>query len=95
MDTELKPETTILKNVNWLTSDMDGETVMMDLDSGNYFALSTVGSTIWNLIDKPITVADIYKRLMEEYEVSKEQCEKESMLFLKMTLKAKIIKIIE
>ena len=95
MDAELKPETTILKNVNWLTSDMDGETVMMDIDSGHYFSLSTVGSTIWNLIDNPITVAEIFKKLMEEYEVSKEQCEKETMLFLKMTLKAKIVRIIE
>ena len=41
-----------------------------------------VGLIIWNLIQTEITVGDIIKRLMEDYEVSEEECTSAVIKFL-------------
>ncbi len=30
---------------------IDGESVMIDFDTGNYYSLNPVGSAIWDLVD--------------------------------------------
>lgn len=56
-------------------TDLSGEKVMVDFDSGKYFMIKGAGNDIWNLIQTEITVGDIIKRLMEDYEVSEGECE--------------------
>ena len=63
-------------------SELDGETVMMDMERGNYFMLNPVGSRIWELIEKPVSVEEIIHRLREEYEVSLEECHEAVKEFL-------------
>ena len=92
---EITLETKIKKNDNWLTSDMDGETVMMDIDSGRYYALTEVGTSIWEKIDEPISLEEVCKQLGEEYEVTEEQCQQETFKFVEMIHKFKIITIID
>jgi hypothetical protein len=92
---EITLTTKIQKNDNWLTSDMDGETVMMDIDSGKYYALTEVGTSIWEKIDNPITLAEICDGLKEEYEVSAEQCKEETFTFVEMIHKFKIISVLD
>ena len=60
-------------------TDLSGEKVMVDFDSGKYFMIKGAGNDIWNLIQTEITVGDIIKRLMEDYEVSG-VCEKFSVI---------------
>ena len=48
-------------------TDLSGEKVMVDFDSGKYFMIKGAGNDIWNLIQTEITVGDIIKRLMEDY----------------------------
>lgn len=58
-------------------SELDNEVVILKLDNGTYYGLSDVGVSIWNQIQKPITVEDITKNLLEEYEVEPGQCRRE------------------
>ena len=95
MMSDITLDTKIQKNENWLTSDMDGETVMMDIDSGKYYALTEVGTSIWEKIDDPISMADICNQLGQEYEVSDEQCKQETFKFVEMIHRFKIIKIVD
>lgn len=63
-------------------TDLSGEKVMVDFDSGKYFMIKGAGNDIWNLIQTEITVGDIIKRLMEDYEVSEEECTSAVIKFL-------------
>lgn len=63
-------------------SGLDGEIVMMDLERGNYFMLNPVGSRIWELIEKPVSVDRIIHQLRQEYEVSLEECHEAVKEFL-------------
>lgn len=56
-------------------TDLSGEKVMIDFDSGKYFMIKGSGNDIWDLIQEEITVDDIIKKLLSEYDVSEAECE--------------------
>jgi len=78
----MKFESVISKNPQIISSKMDNEVVMMSVEKGNYYGLNRVGSEIWEKLTEPITVAGLCDKLMQEYDVEKEQCEREVMAYL-------------
>jgi len=52
-----------------LSQHVSGETVLLDLNSENYFGLNDVGTHIWQLIQEQNDLQKIYDKLLEEYEV--------------------------
>ncbi|WP_044957111.1 PqqD family protein [Butyrivibrio sp. LC3010] len=63
-------------------TDLSGEKVMIDFESGKYFMIKGSGNDIWDMIQDEITVDEIIKKLLSEYEVSEEECEKSVDEFL-------------
>ncbi len=53
----------------------EGEVVILGLKDGLYFELNDVGARIWHLIQSPTSVAELVAALLEEYDVTREQCE--------------------
>lgn len=70
----------IVKQLN--ITDLAGEKVMIDFDSGKYFMIKGAGNDIWDLLQEQTTPAKIIEQLLEEYDVSPEECEKSVMAFL-------------
>ena len=70
----------IVKKLN--VTDLAGEKVMIDFDSGKYFLIKGVGNDIWDMLQNEITPAQIIENLLKEYDVSAEECEKSVMEFL-------------
>ena len=60
-----------------ISTDLGGEAVILELESGAYYGLKDVGARIWDLIQQPTTVNDIRHAILEEYEVEPDQCEHE------------------
>jgi hypothetical protein len=58
-----------------ISSDLAGEVVILNLQSGIYYGLDAVGARIWSLIHEPIEVNEVLSILLDEYEVEPEQCE--------------------
>ena len=63
-------------------TDLAGEKVMIDFESGKYFMIKGSGNDIWDLIQSPITVDEIIKKLLEIYEVNEATCEASVLSFL-------------
>ena len=64
-------------------TDLSGEKVMIDFDSGKYFMIKGSGNDIWDIIEnRETTIDEIIKKLLSEYDVSEEVCEKSVMEFL-------------
>ena len=61
---------------------MDDSLVMMDIKSGKYFNLSGAGNEIWKFTENKITVSDLISKLMEIYEVTREECERDTLEYL-------------
>jgi hypothetical protein len=52
-----------------ITQEVQGETVIMDLQSDQYFTLDTTGTRIWQLLQESGSVEAAFNVLLEEYEV--------------------------
>lgn len=63
-------------------TELSGEKVMVDFETGKYFLIKGVGNDIWDLIQTETTPAEIIAKLLEEYDVSPEECETSVMDFL-------------
>ncbi|MBQ9118873.1 MAG: PqqD family protein [Lachnospiraceae bacterium] len=74
--------TTIRMKKKLNVTDLAGEKVMIDFESGKYFMIKGSGNDIWDLIQNEITVGEIITHLLSEYEVSEEECEASVLAFL-------------
>ena len=56
-----------------ISQEVSGETVLLDLESENYFGLDEVGTRIWQLLKETSDLRAVYSTLLEEYEVEEER----------------------
>jgi hypothetical protein len=82
MSTELTRDTAVVRNPRLIAADMDGDLVMMSIESGEYFGLGGVGTRVWELIDTPRTLAQLTQAICAEYEVDAATCETDISRFL-------------
>lgn len=78
----LSEQSVLQRSSDVLTSEVDGQFVMMDVESGKYFSMNEVASDIWKALEKPIKVADIYAALLKTYDVEESQCREKVDEFL-------------
>jgi len=62
------------RNSRTISGRLHDELVMMDLEQGKYFSLNPVATRIWDLLEKQMDSSEICSLLMDEYDVSSEQC---------------------
>ena len=65
-----------------VSSDLDGEAVILHLEEGVYYGLNEVGARIWQLIQAPKSLEEVYSALLEEYEVKPERCRQDLLAVL-------------
>ena len=76
-------DTTILsRREGLMTADMNGSAVMMDIMTGKYYNLGSIGGRIWELLEEPMTIAALVQKLTDEYDVSAETCRTDILPFL-------------
>ncbi|QIV95584.1 coenzyme PQQ synthesis protein D (PqqD) [Allofrancisella inopinata] len=72
----------IYRNKDFYSSEIDDEVIMMNIDNNSYYSTGEIGNRIWQLLDTVTTCEDICKQLIQEYDVSQEQCQKDVLKFL-------------
>ncbi|MFT7221795.1 MAG: hypothetical protein ACI8Z1_003418 [Candidatus Azotimanducaceae bacterium] len=60
-----------------IAQEVNGETVILDLKSEQYFSLDTVGTRVWQLLQETTSLRQIFDQLVTEYEVEPEQLEED------------------
>ncbi|MFM2482389.1 lasso peptide biosynthesis PqqD family chaperone [Celerinatantimonas sp. YJH-8] len=83
----------LVRKPDQIFTDMDGDTVMMEPESGRYFGISGTGSRIWKLLEQPQTVNAIIETICAEYEVDIEQCEADTLAFCQSLLDNQLAEI--
>ena len=73
---------TIALSPDVISQEVSGETVLLDLESENYFGLDEVGTRIWQLIKETNDLSSIYNTLLGEYEVSGERLQQDLTVLL-------------
>ena len=62
-----------------LTRTVGDEVVILDLATGTYFGLDPVGARIWELIGEGKTLVEVCDQMLDEYEVSREELERDTL----------------
>ncbi len=70
---------------------LNGEKVILDFTTGNYYVIKGVGSIILDMLEDEISVNDIIEKLLIEYDVSREECEQSVIEFLQKLEEADFI----
>jgi len=92
---EITPDTILQRKADMLFNAIDGEVVMLSIENSEYYGMDKVGSRIWELLEQPLSLNDLVKKLMEEYEVSEEQCALDTLEFLRTLTEKKLLRILE
>lgn len=63
-------------------TDLAGEKVMIDFESGKYFMIKGAGNDIWDLMREGITIREIVEGLLKIYDVDEQTCESSTFEFI-------------
>lgn len=88
---KLTLENIIQRNNEILTSDLDGEKVMMSIKFGEYYGLGTTGSFIWDNLENPIKIESLVELITKNYNVEKDKCVNDTISFLNELLGKELI----
>lgn len=74
--------TVVVQKEDLLSSELDGDTVLMSVTQASYYGLDSTSQRIWNMIAQPCRVADLCERLVADYDVERTTCEQHVCAFL-------------
>jgi hypothetical protein len=60
-----------------MEADIGDELVALDATAGNCFGFNQVATSVWRSLEQPRTFEQLRDQLLNEYEVSSEQCSSE------------------
>ena len=86
-------ESTVSQRDDILTADMNGETVMMSIEKGNYYGMEKIPTDIWNELKEPKTVSQLCETLQARYDVDSRQCHDDVLAYLNDLHEEELIKI--
>jgi Coenzyme PQQ synthesis protein D (PqqD) len=72
--------------------ELDGEMVLLDMQSGLYFGIDAVGTRIWQMLEEKVPPMKMVDLLLEEYEVEAEICAQQVLTFLLKLEKNNLLK---
>jgi hypothetical protein len=74
-----------------IATDMDGDTVMMSIERGEYYGIGGVGSRVWVLLQQAVSIDQIVTTVCSEFEVEKTQCQNDMQGFVAELLKMGLV----
>ena len=74
--------------------DLAGEKAMIDFDTGKYYLLKGAANEIWEHIKSEISILDLVDTLMEDFEIERETCFRNTVTFLEQLHKVGFLKVV-
>ena len=74
--------------------EVDGEMVLLDMESENYFGLDEVGTAIWQAMQEYGTLQEVFNALLEQYDVEAEVLEKDLSEFIEKLVESGLVEVI-
>ncbi len=73
----------ILKNERVPWRIIEGEAILVKVDSGEVIHLNEVAAEIWRIIDGKRKISEIVDHIQKDFDVDREQAEKDTLEFIK------------
>ena len=72
--------------------EVDGEMVLLDMESENYFGLDEVGTSIWQAMQEKETLHEVLEKFLEQYDVEAEVLERDLSDFVGKLVESGLVK---
>jgi len=76
-----------------LFRELQGESVILSLDSETYFGLDEVGTRTWELLSAEPTIDAVFETLCSEFEVGRDQLRRDLEELLEQLITHKLIEL--
>ncbi len=77
MGTTISLRTIVVAGSEQVSTRLDDEMVLLELKKGTYYGLNSVGTMIWEMVQKPQSVEAICRAVLKEYSVEPETCKRD------------------
>ena len=74
-----------------ISSKLNDEQIILDIEKGKYFSLNPVATHIWELLEEPMELDDLCSKLISDYEVDAEQCKADTNNYIKDLIRLGLI----
>lgn len=64
-------------------SEINNESVMLNLATGNYFQVNELGSLIISALSEYSTINDLNKKIIKDFDVTTDKCKEDLLAFIK------------
>jgi hypothetical protein len=88
------PSTVVKQSASQVSCTLNDEIAILSLDKAVYFGLEGIGADLWQALEKPHSVADLCKLILESYDVSAQQCESDVLQFLQKMQEAGLLETV-
>ncbi|MBZ5570091.1 MAG: PqqD family protein [Acidobacteriia bacterium] len=89
----LSPDTYLVATSGHLSCELDADTVILHLDSGLYYGLNEVGTTLWRLLQQPRRIDDLCDAIVAEYDVDCATCQRDVEAVLQRLTQAGLVEV--
>ncbi|HKS96503.1 MAG TPA: PqqD family protein [Terriglobia bacterium] len=74
---EITLQSTVAISEDAVFKELDGEAVILNLESGTYFGLNAVGTEVWNLLQERRPLDEVFQALSQKFEVDPKVLERD------------------
>lgn len=75
-------EAVATRQPNMIAAEVSEELVLLNVDSGYFFQLNKTATQIWNLLETPLAMTELYSRVGGAFAVEAETCRADVMAFV-------------
>jgi hypothetical protein len=90
---ELTLERTVRISEDAVFRELDGEAVILQLESGMYFGLDPIATRLWQLIDAHGRLAPVLNAAIDEFEVDRQTLERDLLRLVSELAERKLVTV--
>jgi uncharacterized NAD(P)/FAD-binding protein YdhS len=90
----LSTKTIVVATTEQVSCAVGEESVILGLQNSVYYGVNPVGASIWKLLQRQRSVAELRDAVLEEYDVEKERCERDVLDLLEKMQAEGLIEVV-
>ncbi|MES2044130.1 MAG: PqqD family peptide modification chaperone [Pseudomonadota bacterium] len=88
----LAADTILSRSGTALSTEVDGEAVLIGIETGRYYGLDSIGTAIWNRIEEPCRFDALCAGLIEDFDGDPAVIEQETRAFVDMLVERDLVR---
>ncbi len=82
----------VIPSADVVVTELEGEAVLLDMETKLYFTLNSTGAFIWKAISKGLTLEQVAEQLTQEYDVCHDYAKQCVLDLVSTLLKERLVK---